>query len=118
MALVLIKQRGFLLFEACISLLLVALCATILSMWYSHFIEEHTSIKKRVHALLYASSLLEYIRVYKAIPKHQKHKDYSVQWNVVPDTTIPSFKHITVTVTWAGRRKNSRVHLSTGAVIL
>lgn len=112
-----IKQNGFLLFEVCISLLLVGLCATTLSLWYMHFVQEHAYIKKRVHALLYASSLLEYIRAYKTIPLNQKRKGYSVQWMSVPDRAIPSFKQITVTVTWAERGNNYNVQLSTGAPI-
>lgn len=107
--------KGFLLIELCASLLLVMLLMGTLSVWYIHFHDHQSMVTKRVTALLYATSLLEYMRNRKVMPRH-KLEGFKASWTIVPDKMVAEFKTVTLRVSWQEKGRTHLVQLKTGMV--
>lgn len=107
-------RSGFLLVEACASIVLIGIFGFLLSTWYIQIIRAEEKIMHRVQAILLAHSCIEEFKALGAPPDIHINNGFTVTWQMTPDSTIPHFMHVTVTVSKVIEEQNITYTLHTG----
>ncbi len=66
------STKGFLLLEACISVLLIGLLGFSITAWYLHLVALEKEMIQRIQAVMLARSLLEKYKAFLTVPQEKK----------------------------------------------
>ena len=87
------RGRGFLLVEACVSLLIMSTFSLLIFSWHSHLITQQATIYHTLQALFHARSALE--QALQGIPlKQSKKYPLAISYKRL----LPNYTQITVTI--------------------
>ncbi len=111
------SYAGFLLLEACLSILLVGIISCIIAGWYMQLVRVETEIARRIQAVLLAQSLIEEFKAFGRLPSLKKKAGFSISWDLRPDSFITDFRHVAVTINRVRDGKQKSFCLKTGILL-
>lgn len=97
------QNTGFLLLEACLSILILGVFAYVIASWHMNLIQAEQEIAHRMDAVMLAQSLIEEYKALGKIPKIKKQANFSVVWDAQSDEKIAHFMHVALTIGGEGK---------------
>ena len=112
------NQLGFLLFEIGIFLIILSVAGLGLAWWYCKMLEQRNCLYKNFQALMFATNLIEYFKVYGQIPKNAMNQSqYEVKWDIIADKKLKEFKYIQLKVSYKNGNKQNLINLNSGVLM-
>ncbi len=111
------SYKGFLLLEACLSILLVGVFSCVMASWYIQLVRIETEIARRIQAVMLAQSLIEEFKAFGRLPTLKKKAGSAISWDIGPDPLITDFRHVAVTISRICDGRQKSFCLKTGILL-